>query len=112
MSIKAAFVSLGCPKNQLDSEVMISKLAESGIEIVEEDIHADVVVVNTCAFIQSAKEEAIENILDVAWLKKNKNLRGISLRDLSSLFFCRLFRRQHRRFLQIRSYQLFLQRRS
>ena len=77
MSIKAAFVSLGCPKNQLDSEVMISKLAESGIEIVEEDIHADVVVVNTCAFIQSAKEEAIENILDVAWLKKNKNLRGI-----------------------------------
>lgn len=77
MSIKAAFVSLGCPKNQLDSEVMISKLAESGIEIVEEDIHADVVVVNTCAFIQSAKEETIENILDVAWLKKNKNLRGI-----------------------------------
>lgn len=77
MSIKAAFVSLGCPKNQLDSEVMISKLAESGIAIVEEDIHADVVVVNTCAFIQSAKEEAIENILDVAWLKKNKNLRGI-----------------------------------
>ena len=77
MSIKAAFVSLGCPKNQLDSEVMISKLAQSGIEIVEEDIHADVVVVNTCAFIQSAKEEAIENILDVAWLKKNKGLRGI-----------------------------------
>ena len=77
MSIKAAFVSLGCPKNQLDSEVMISKLAQSGIEIVEEDIHADVVVVNTCAFIQSAKEEAIENILDVAWLKKNKDLRGI-----------------------------------
>ena len=77
MSIKTAFVSLGCPKNQLDSEVMISKLAASGIEIVEEDIHADVVVVNTCAFIQSAKEEAIENILDVAWLKKNKNLRGI-----------------------------------
>lgn len=77
MSIKAAFVSLGCPKNQLDSEVMIAKLAAAGIEIVEEDIHADVVVVNTCAFIQSAKEEAIENILDVAWLKENRNLKGI-----------------------------------
>lgn len=56
---------------------MIAKLASAGIEIVEEDIHADVVVVNTCAFIQSAKEEAIESILDVAWLKENKNLRGI-----------------------------------
>lgn len=77
MSIKTAFVSLGCPKNQLDSEVMIAKLASAGIEIVEEDIHADVVVVNTCAFIQSAKEEAIESILDVAWLKENKDLRGI-----------------------------------
>lgn len=56
---------------------MIAKLASAGIEIVEEDIHADVVVVNTCAFIQSAKEEAIESILDVAWLKENKDLRGI-----------------------------------
>ena len=57
MSIKCAFVSLGCPKNLLDSEVMLRTLLDEDIEIVEEDIHADVVVVNTCAFIDSAKEE-------------------------------------------------------
>ena len=77
MAIKCAFVSLGCPKNQVDSEVMLAKLNAAGIEIVEEDIHADVVVVNTCAFIESAKKEAIETILDVAWLKENRNLKGI-----------------------------------
>lgn len=77
MKIKVALLSLGCPKNQIDSEVMLSKLAKEGFEIVEEDIHADVVVVNTCAFIQSAKEEAIESILDVAWLRENRSLKGI-----------------------------------
>lgn len=77
MSIKCAFVSLGCPKNQIDSEVMLAKLVNAGIEIVEEDIYADVVVVNTCAFIESAKKEAIETILDIAWLKENRDLKGI-----------------------------------
>lgn len=77
VSIKVAFVSLGCPKNQIDSEVMLATLKNAGIEIVEEDIFADVVVINTCAFIQSAKEEAIETILDVAWLRENRDLKGI-----------------------------------
>lgn len=77
VSIKCAFVSLGCPKNLMDSEVMLSKLVAEGIEIVEEDINADVVVVNTCAFIESAKQEAIDTILDVAWLRENRGLRGI-----------------------------------
>ena len=77
MSIKCAFVSLGCPKNLLDSEVMLSMLLKENIEIVEEDIHADVVVINTCAFIESAKQEAIDTILDVAWLRENRHLRGI-----------------------------------
>ena len=77
MSIKCAFVSLGCPKNLVDSETMLARLVAEGIEIVEEDIHADVVVVNTCAFIQSAQEEAIETILDVAWLRENRHLKGI-----------------------------------
>ena len=77
VSIKVALISLGCPKNQVDSEVMLSKLRKAGMEIVEEDIHADVVIVNTCAFIQSAKEEAIESILDVAWLRENRGLKGI-----------------------------------
>lgn len=77
MSIKCAFVSLGCPKNLLDSEVMLATLLRENIEIVEEDINADVVVVNTCAFIESAKQEAIDTILDVAWLRENRSLKGI-----------------------------------
>ena len=77
MSIKCAFVSLGCPKNLMDAEVMLSTLLKHNIEIVEEDIHADVVVVNTCAFIESAKQEAIDTILDVNWLRENRHLKGI-----------------------------------
>ncbi len=77
MNIKCAFVSLGCPKNLIDSEMMLSYLLGEGIEIVAEDIDADVVVVNTCAFIDSAKQEAIDTILDVAWLRENRHLKGI-----------------------------------
>ncbi len=77
MSIKVAFISLGCPKNQIDCEVMTATLAKEGFVIVPEDIDADVVVINTCAFIESAKKEAIDNILDVAWLRENRNLKGI-----------------------------------
>ncbi len=77
MAIKVGFVSLGCPKNLINTEVMLSKLVDHGMKIVAEDIDADVVVINTCAFIESAKNEAIDNILDVAWLKKNRSLKGI-----------------------------------
>ena len=66
---KVGFISLGCSKNLVDTEVMLHCLLEAGYEIVAEDIDADVVVVNTCGFIESAKSEAIENILDVAELK-------------------------------------------
>lgn len=77
MSIKVGFVSLGCPKNLLNTERMLSILANNGYEIVAEDIDADVIVINTCAFIESAKKEAIDNILDIAWLKENRDLKGI-----------------------------------
>ena len=77
MQAKVGFVSLGCPKNEVDCEMMLARVVAAGYEIVPEDIEADVVIVNTCAFIQSAKEEGIENILDLAWLKENKSLRGI-----------------------------------
>ena len=77
MSIKVGFVSLGCPKNLMNTERMLALLAENGFEIVAEDIEADVVVVNTCAFIESAKKEAIDNILDIAWLKDHHTLKGI-----------------------------------
>ena len=77
MATKVSFVSLGCPKNLIDTERMMYNINEAGMELVAEDIDADIVVINTCAFIQSAKEEAIETILDVAWLKKNRSLKGI-----------------------------------
>ena len=59
-----AFISLGCPKNLVDSEVMMGKLKASGYEITSNASEADTVVVNTCGFIESAKQESIEAILD------------------------------------------------
>ncbi len=75
--MKIGFVSLGCPKNQLDTEVMLHELLTAGYEITPEETEADVIIVNTCAFIESAKKEAIDNILDVAWLKEHRSLRAI-----------------------------------
>lgn len=77
MSIKVGFVSLGCAKNLMDTEVMLHHVAEAGYEITPDETEADVVIINTCAFIESAKKEAIDNILDIAWLKKNRSLKGI-----------------------------------
>ncbi|MBO5938048.1 MAG: 30S ribosomal protein S12 methylthiotransferase RimO [Clostridia bacterium] len=77
MFVKVGFVSLGCPKNQLDTEVMLHEVAVAGYEITPEETEADVVIINTCGFIESAKQEAIENILDIAWLKKNHHLKAI-----------------------------------
>lgn len=75
--MKIGFVSLGCPKNQLDTEVMLHELMEAGYEVTPEETEADVVIINTCAFIESAKQEAIDNILDIAWLKKHHTLKAI-----------------------------------
>ena len=75
--MKVGFVSLGCPKNQLDTEVMLYKLVEAGYEITPDETEADVVIINTCGFIESAKKESIDNILDIAWLKEHRSLKGI-----------------------------------
>lgn len=75
--MKIGFISLGCPKNQVDCEVMLKAVVDAGYELVAEDIEADIIIVNTCAFIESAKQESIDNILDVAWLKENRDLKGI-----------------------------------
>jgi len=66
---KIGLVSLGCPKNQVDAEQMLGVLAGSGFEITPEQKDADIIVVNTCGFIESAKEESIEAILDAARMK-------------------------------------------
>ena len=75
--MKIGFVSLGCPKNQLDAEVMLHELVTAGYQITADETEADVVIINTCGFIESAKKEAIDNILDIAWLKENRSLRGL-----------------------------------
>lgn len=69
--IKVGMVSLGCPKNQVDAEMMLFILKNAGFEIVNDESLADAVIINTCGFIEDAKREAIENILEVAQLKKS-----------------------------------------
>ncbi|MDX6304238.1 MAG: ribosomal protein methylthiotransferase [Blastocatellia bacterium] len=66
---KVGFISLGCPKNLVDSEVMMGQLKQNGYEITADAAEADTVVVNTCGFIESAKQESIETILEAARLK-------------------------------------------
>ena len=77
MKAKIGFLSLGCPKNEVDCEIMLARVAAAGYELVAEDTEADVMIVNTCAFIANAKSEGIESILDLAWLKENGHLKGI-----------------------------------
>jgi len=70
MGYKIGMISLGCPKNEVDAELMLGFLKKDGFDIVDEAPKADVIIVNTCGFITPAKEESIETILDVARLKK------------------------------------------
>ena len=77
MPIKVGMVSLGCSKNLVDSERMLYKLKQNGYELVTEPGLADIAVVNTCGFIKSAKEEAIETILELAALKADGTLKKI-----------------------------------
>ena len=71
--VKVGMVSLGCPKNQCDAELMMDKIRKAGYKLVSEAGLADVVVINTCGFIQSAKEEAIEEIME-AISRKNDGI--------------------------------------
>lgn len=77
MSIKVGFISLGCPKNQVDAELMLKKLTDAGYEIVDVAYEADVVIINTCGFIEDAKQESIDNILEMAELKKEDSIQKI-----------------------------------
>src|SRR5215813_13251668 len=65
-TLKVGFVSLGCPKNLVDSEVMMGLLATGGAQITAKAEEADVIVVNTCSFIETAKQESVNTILEMA----------------------------------------------
>lgn len=77
MAVKVGMVSLGCPKNQMDAELMLAKLEKAGYEITAESGLSDVVIVNTCGFIEDAKRESIDNILEFAQLKKEGQIKRI-----------------------------------
>ena len=77
MHNKVCVISLGCAKNLTDSEVMLSQLVKNGYELTNSESEADIAVVNTCCFIDSAKQESIDAILDVAQNKKDGNLKTL-----------------------------------
>src|SRR3989442_7570210 len=74
---KVGFVSLGCPKNLVDSEVMHGTVSQQGYWITAKKEDADVIVVNTCGFIDSAKKESIDTILEMAELKTQGNCKKL-----------------------------------
>ena len=74
---KVGFISLGCSKNLVDTEVMLRKLHDAGFEITPDETEAEIIIINTCGFIESAKQEAIDNILDAAKLKEWGKCRHI-----------------------------------
>jgi ribosomal protein S12 methylthiotransferase len=77
MTKKIGFISLGCPKNLVDSEVMMGRLREQGYEITTDATEAETLVVNTCGFIDAAKKESIEAILEAARLKSEGNCQRL-----------------------------------
>ena len=74
---KVGFVSLGCPKNLVDSEVMMGQLVEAGYEITNNAEEAETVVVNTCGFIESAKQESVDAILEATRLKEEGKAKRV-----------------------------------
>lgn len=75
--MKILFISLGCDKNLVDTEVMLGLLASRGYEMTDDETQADVIVINTCCFIHDAKEESIQNILEMAEYKKQGKVKAL-----------------------------------
>ncbi len=93
MTKKVGMISLGCPKNQVDAEIMLSKLQNGGFEIVSDPAEADVVIVNTCGFIEDAKRESIENILDMVSYKEDcENLKILVTGCLAERYQTEIFK--------------------
>ncbi|MBO5872682.1 MAG: 30S ribosomal protein S12 methylthiotransferase RimO [Clostridia bacterium] len=77
MAYKVSVVSLGCPKNQVDAEAILAYLLKDGFELSVVEAEADAIIINTCGFIEDAKKEAIENILECAAYKKEGKLKAL-----------------------------------
>lgn len=77
MNYKVGIVSLGCAKNQVDAEMLLDTLKNRGFEIVNDPANADTVIVNTCGFIESAKQESIDEIIELGKLKQEGTIKAI-----------------------------------
>lgn len=92
--MKLLFISLGCDKNLVDSEMMLGMLSERGYTITNEEREADVIVINTCCFIHDAKEESIQTILEMAQLKRTGNLKALVVAGCLSERYKEEFRKE------------------
>lgn len=77
MAVKVGIVSLGCPKNQVDAELLFGRLKQGGYELVGDAALADVAIINTCGFIESAKQESIDEILNFCTLKSEGQIKHV-----------------------------------
>ena len=75
--MKLLFISLGCDKNLVDSEFMIGMLTNDGIELTDDETEADIIIINSCCFINDAKEESIQNILEMAEYRKSGSCKAL-----------------------------------
>ncbi|MGN1146000.1 MAG: 30S ribosomal protein S12 methylthiotransferase RimO, partial [Acetatifactor sp.] len=75
--MKILLISLGCDKNLVDSEMMLGMLEEKGYTFTDDETEAEAVVVNTCCFINDAKEESINTLLEMAQLKESGQLKAL-----------------------------------
>ena len=90
MSRKVGMISLGCPKNQIDAEIMLKKLTDADYILVQEADKADVVIVNTCGFIEDSKKESIDAILEMVDYKDDNfegSMRGWMKTECSTAQF-------------------------
>lgn len=93
-SLKVALISLGCPKNLVDSEIALGQLQQAGFTVTFDEHEADILVVNTCSFIEGAKQESIETILEVAERKEAGSLRYLVVMGCLAQEFGAELRRQ------------------
>ena len=80
--MKVFFVSLGCDKNLVDSEMMLGILSKEGFELTDDENEAEIAVINTCSFIHDAKQESVNAILEMADLKDNGSLKVLLYADV------------------------------
>ncbi|MEW5807588.1 MAG: 30S ribosomal protein S12 methylthiotransferase RimO [Acidobacteriota bacterium] len=91
---RVGLISLGCPKNQVDSEVMIGVLQKDGYEITSDLSGAEIIIINTCSFIEAAKRESLETIFEVAELKKSGSLKKLIVAGCLPQRYCSELQRE------------------